>query len=105
MKKILLAIAIAAMSVTAFADTMVNGYYKSNGTYVQPHMRSSPDGFSSNNWTTQGNVNPYTGSHGTRQNLDYGTNNSFGNSGSYDSGSGVNTNHLQPLNLNCGQLC
>ncbi len=47
-------------------DVHVNGYYKADGTYVAPHMRSAPDGDFSNNWTTQGNVNPYTGKEGTR---------------------------------------
>jgi len=48
------------------ADVFVNGYYRSNGTYVQPYYRSSPDGTTLNNWSTQGNINPYTGSLGTR---------------------------------------
>jgi len=44
----------------------VRGYYKKNGTYVQPHYRSSPDGNFWNNWSTTGNVNPYTGQPGTK---------------------------------------
>src|SRR6185369_4788225 len=44
----------------------VNGYFKSNGTYVQPHYRSAPDGNFNNNWSTKGNVNPYTGKQGTK---------------------------------------
>lgn len=44
----------------------VRGYFKKDGTYVQPHMRSAPDGNPWNNWTTAGNVNPYTGAGGTR---------------------------------------
>ncbi|MEN3278561.1 MAG: hypothetical protein V7631_4351 [Massilia sp.] len=47
-------------------DVPVRGYYRSNGTYVQPHMRSAPDGNFSNNWSTVGNVNPYTGAPGTK---------------------------------------
>jgi hypothetical protein len=46
----------------------VRGYVKSDGTYVQPHMRSAPDGNFSNNWSTVGNVNPYTGAVGTKTN-------------------------------------
>jgi len=53
------------VSTFAIADTYVNGYYKSNGTYVQPHYRSDPDSSVSNNWSTKGNVNPYTGKAGT----------------------------------------
>lgn len=29
---------------SVFADVYVEGYYRSDGTYVRPHMRSSPDG-------------------------------------------------------------
>ncbi len=46
--------------------TSVRGYVKKDGTYVQPHKRSAPDGSFSNNWTTKGNVNPYTGGSGTK---------------------------------------
>lgn len=38
-------------NVSAFAgDVYVNGYYRSNGTYVRPHYRSAPDGIRSNNY-------------------------------------------------------
>jgi hypothetical protein len=47
-------------------DVHVNGYYNSHGTYVAPHMRSHPDGNFYNNWSTKGNVNPYTGEWGTK---------------------------------------
>jgi hypothetical protein len=50
----------------AIAQVYVKGYTKSNGTYVAPHYRSNPDGIFSNNWSTKGNVNPYTGEIGTR---------------------------------------
>lgn len=44
----------------------VNGHTRSNGTYVAPHMRTHPDSSRLNNWSTKGNVNPYTGNAGTR---------------------------------------
>jgi Bacterial SH3 domain len=44
----------------------VRGYYRKDGTYVAPHERSAPDGDFNNNWSTKGNVNPYTGREGTR---------------------------------------
>jgi hypothetical protein len=47
-------------------DVPVSGYYRANGTYVAPHYRSAPDGDPYNNWSTRGNVNPYTGTPGTR---------------------------------------
>ena len=47
-------------------DVSVNGYVKGNGTYVAPYMRSAPDSSFTNNWSTYGNVNPYTGTEGTK---------------------------------------
>ena len=43
------------------ADEYVNGYTRSDGTYVQGYMRSSPDGDPYNNYSFPGNTNPYTG--------------------------------------------
>jgi hypothetical protein len=44
----------------------VRGYVRKDGTYVAPHYRSAPDGNFDNNWSTKGNINPYTGEEGTR---------------------------------------
>jgi hypothetical protein len=49
----------------AAADQFVHGYYRSNGTFVQPHYRSSPNGTVTDNYSYQGNRNPHTGSIGT----------------------------------------
>ena len=58
-------------TLSVFAkDVYVNGYTRSNGTYVQPHYRSAPDHSRSNNWSTQGNYNPYTGQPGTKSYFD-----------------------------------
>jgi len=48
-------------------DVSVKGYLRNDGTYVRPHMRSTPDSSYNNNWSTYPNVNPYTGQQGTRQ--------------------------------------
>lgn len=48
------------------ADVYVRGYYRKDGTYVRPHYRSSPDGNPYNNWSTKGNINPYTKEIGTK---------------------------------------
>ena len=45
----------------------VRGYFRSNGTYVQPHYRSGANGIASDNWSARGNVNPYTGKFGTQR--------------------------------------
>jgi hypothetical protein len=73
------AIGVFTAVQTASADVYVHGYYRSNGTYVQPHYRSDPDGNFWNNWSTYPNVNPYTGSVGTRHSPSY----NYGGSGSY----------------------
>ncbi len=43
----------------------VRGYYRSNGTYVAPHMQTNADGNAYNNWSSRPNINPYTGRQGT----------------------------------------
>lgn len=66
--RILVSIAILAAATPALArDVYVHGYTTRNGTYVAPHHRSSPDSTPYNNYSTQGNVNPYTGRSGTAQ--------------------------------------
>lgn len=53
-------------------STGVQGYTRQDGTYVAPHRRSMPDSSTSNNWSTQGNYNPYTGRPGTQRQSGYG---------------------------------
>ncbi len=59
--------ALCLLSFSAFGqDVYVQGYTRSDGTYVQGHYRSAPDSSHNNNWSTEGNVNPYTGKEGTK---------------------------------------
>jgi hypothetical protein len=37
------------------------GYYRKDGTYVRPHVRTAPDGNPYNNYSFPGNYNPNTG--------------------------------------------
>jgi hypothetical protein len=62
----LLAIGIVAVAFVfnTSADT-TKGYTKKNGTYVAPSHKTSPDKSKANNYSTKGNVNPYTGKKGT----------------------------------------
>ncbi len=39
----------------------VRGYFRRDGTYVQPHYRTAPDGNPYNNYSFPGNYNPNTG--------------------------------------------
>lgn len=74
MKKLLLSIAVLFAATISFAQgrTYVHGYTRSNGTYVQGHYRTLPNDTRNDNWSTIGNVNPYTGIEGTKpRDLDY----------------------------------
>lgn len=67
--KIILALLVLFLTIPIdlmAGSVRVRGYFRKDGTYVQPHYRSSPDGNFYNNWSTQGNINPYTGKEGTR---------------------------------------
>ena len=71
MKALLLTVALLIASIAipidnAFSQTYIQGYYRSNGTYVAPHWKSSPDRSYNNNWSVKPNYNPYTGKRGTR---------------------------------------
>jgi endonuclease YncB( thermonuclease family) len=44
----------------------VRGYFRKDGTYVPPHKRTAADGRFDDNWSTVGNVNPYTGEPGRK---------------------------------------
>jgi hypothetical protein len=62
MKVLLLAALIAS---PAMAGEYVRGHTRSDGTYVQGHYRTSPNSTKLDNYSTQGNYNPYTGRSGT----------------------------------------
>jgi hypothetical protein len=44
----------------------VRSYSRHNGQYVGPHFRTAPNHSKLDNWSTRGNVNPYTGRIGTK---------------------------------------
>lgn len=43
---------LLAFCGTAHAQVHVNGYYRENGTYVQPYERTAPDGNPYNNYSS-----------------------------------------------------
>lgn len=55
---------LLASSVFA-GTTYVAPHVRSNGTVVQGHYRTTPDSNPYNNYSSQGNYNPYTGQQGT----------------------------------------
>jgi hypothetical protein len=48
-------------------EVHVRGHASKRGIYVVPHMRTSPDHSYLNNWSSKGNVNPYTGRTGSKR--------------------------------------
>ena len=58
-------IALAGSSAVAHPAHAVRGFLKSNGTYFAPHHQTNPDATTRNNFSTRGNINPYTGHAGT----------------------------------------
>lgn len=74
-------------STTAQADDYVPPHVRSDGSYVEGYYRSSPNSTTLDNYSHQGNTNPYTGERGTR---------------SDNPSSGINTNGLsrQPYGNN-----
>lgn len=52
-------------SVNTFTTT-VSGYTRSNGTYVEPYVRTQRNSTNHDNFSTSGNMNIYTGTSGSR---------------------------------------
>lgn len=52
------------LSAPIFACEWVNGYQRSDGSFVQGHCRSAPNSTNHDNFSTRGNVNPFTGEAG-----------------------------------------
>lgn len=72
MKKIIIGLLIVLSFVVgsthAYAYVSVHGYYRSNGTYVAPYVRSNPNGLKYDNYgykSSQGLYNPTYGTKGT----------------------------------------
>ncbi len=66
--KSLIAGTLVVMTIApSFAQSShaVRGYTRRDGTYVAPHRATNPNSTRSDNWSTKGNVNPYTGKAGT----------------------------------------
>lgn len=56
----------------------VRGYYRKNGTYVQPYQRSNSNSTVRDNYSYKGNVNPSTGKVGTNYYRDDPTSEYYG---------------------------
>jgi len=67
MKAIIAGIGLLLVSSAASAQGShyVEGYTRSNGTYVAPHYQTNANGNAYDNWSSRPNINPYTGQQGT----------------------------------------
>ncbi len=78
MKKALLLLSVLIAAPVA-ADQYVKGHLKRDGTYVDGYQRTNPNSQRWDNYSSQGNVNPYTGQRGYERNEysvpSYGTEN------------------------------
>lgn len=68
MKGMIFAATLATLSLSVFADQSVRGHMRHDGTYVAPHHRSTANSHRYDNYSSQGNTNPYTGQHGHQRN-------------------------------------
>lgn len=65
--RILTCAALLVSSVAAASGShSTRGYVKRDGTYVGPYHATNPNKTRTDNYSTKGNVNPYTGKEGTR---------------------------------------
>ena len=60
-----ISLALSTILVGSLFAGQVNGYFKSNGTYVAPYVRSDSNSTVKDNYSYKGNTNPYTGKTGT----------------------------------------
>lgn len=71
MKKLLISLLLGIFVFSILTPTSVEaasrvkGYTKKNGTYVAPHYKTPPNKSKFDNFSTKGNINPYTGKKGT----------------------------------------
>ena len=56
----------SSRSTSTTSDHVVSGYTKANGTYVAPYHATNVNSTKTDNYSTVGNVNPYTGQAGTK---------------------------------------
>lgn len=56
---------IAMFAASTWAQTFVKPHVRKDGTYVEGHVRTNPNNTRVDNYSSQGNVNPYTGKEGT----------------------------------------
>jgi len=67
-----------------FSQTWVDGYFKKDGTYVPGHFKSNSNSTTWDNYSTKGNVNPFTSEKGYKDPYSTSKKSDLFNSNSYD---------------------
>jgi len=68
LKNILILIGIfTAQNAFSGGHHKVRGYVTKKGQFISPHNQTNRDKSKINNWSTRGNVNPYTGKPGKKK--------------------------------------
>ena len=65
-KIVLTTVVLVMVTGTASAQTYQRPYVDKNGRYSDGGYRSKPNGTQLDNYSTKGNVNPYSGKRGNR---------------------------------------
>lgn len=92
MRYLIVGVALAIAATPVAADTWVDGYARDDGTRVQGHMRSDPNGYEFDNYSAEGNTNPYTGESGSKSH-EFSTPSSDGLDSGSDYGSGYDSGY------------
>ena len=59
------AVCLAASSANSASSHSKRGHFKKDGTYVAPSQATNPNTTKLDNYSSKGNVNPYTGKEGS----------------------------------------
>lgn len=65
-KTLLLAAVVFAGAANAAGSHSTKGHVKKDGTYVEPSRATNPNSSKADNYSSKGNLNPYTGKEGTK---------------------------------------
>ena len=106
MKRLLIFFLLATFSFSSFSqsksssDVYVKSYTRSNGTVVKGYYRTAPNSTNRDNFTTRGNVNPYTGKKGyiKPDNKPYSSNKRLNNYGGSSTARNSTFGKQAPLN-------
>lgn len=61
---IIIAVIFLLTSISFARTVRVRGSVRKSSKIIAPHYRTSPDSTRINNWSTKGNINPFTGKRG-----------------------------------------